>query len=243
MKLTDLIYSESLKVRHTVFGFIHITIPLVGAALFIAYYMLYANVNNFQKLNLILEISAAVFPLLISIVIGLNISLEEKTAYFYSLLAFPNRCRLLLAKLIVLYGTGIISLCFMFFVFLLGADILDMYNTIPLKPLITAVFGIAITNLIIYILHLFLNLKFSLGVSLFWGVFESLQCILYSNIRLHGTFRYLPFSWSMNWIHDIRDNTLLNHKAEWLLIVGITFLLLLLTIQWFSHWEGRKVCD
>ena len=61
----------------------------------------------------------------------------------------------------------------------------------------------AFCNLIIYILHLFLSFKFGLGLSLFWGVFESLQCILYSNIELKGVARYIPFAWSMNWVQDI----------------------------------------
>ena len=64
---------------------------------------------------------------------------------------------------------------------MVGIHLLGMADTVQLGMLIGAAAGMAFCNLIIYILHLFLSFKFGLGLSLFWGVFESLQCILYSN--------------------------------------------------------------
>ena len=100
--------------------------------------------------------------------------------------------------------------------------------------------GMAFCNLIIYILHLFLSFKFGLGLSLFWGVFESLQCILYSNIELKGVARYIPFAWSMNWVQDILSRQIFNYGTEKIWIAALTTGGLLLTLLWFSHWEGRK---
>lgn len=98
----------------------------------------------------------------------------------------------------------------------------------------------ALGNLIIYVLHLFLSLKFGLGVSLFWGVFESLQIIMYSNIELKGAAQYIPFAWSVNWVHDILNHTFWQNGIEWLLTLILTACALLAAIKWFSHWEGRK---
>ena len=109
-----------------------------------------------------------------------------------------------------------------------------------LGTLTRAAVGIAFCNLIIYALHLFLSLKFGLGISLFWGVFESLQCILYSNIELNGIARYIPFAWSMNWLQDILNDRFFNHGTEWIGIAVLTIGGLLLIFLWFSHWEGRK---
>ena len=100
--------------------------------------------------------------------------------------------------------------------------------------------GMAFCNFIIYILHLFLSFKFGLGLSLFWGVFESLQCILYSNIELKGVARYIPFAWSMNWVQDILSRQIFNYGTEKIWIAALTTGGLLLTLLWFSHWEGRK---
>ena len=118
--------------------------------------------------------------------------------------------------------------------------LLGMADTVQLGMLIGAAAGMAFCNFIIYILHLFLSFKFGLGLSLFWGVFESLQCILYSNIELKGVARYIPFAWSMNWIQDILSRQIFNYGTEKIWIAALTTGGLLLTLLWFSHWEGRK---
>ena len=109
----------------------------------------------------------------------------------------PDRRKILLAKFIALYLSGIFSLTLLFTLFAIGAGIM------PWGLLIQSVLGLAIGSFVTYALHLFLSLKFGLGISLFWGVFECLQCILYSNIELHGLWRFIPFSWSVNWVHDV----------------------------------------
>ena len=118
--------------------------------------------------------------------------------------------------------------------------LLGMADTVQLGMLIGAAAGMAFCNFIIYILHLFLSFKFGLGLSLFWGVFESLQCILYSNIELKGLARYIPFAWSMNWVQDILSRQIFNYGTEKIWIAALTTGGLLLTLLWFSHWEGRK---
>ncbi|MCI9079020.1 MAG: ABC transporter permease subunit [Lachnospiraceae bacterium] len=239
----DLIYavrSEQEKTKHTPFWAIHFCIPVIGALLFLAYYFQYASTADSKKLKMILEITTTFFPLLISVIAGLNVALEEKASHFQTLLAVPCRYKNMLAKLTYLYGSGIFALFFLFLLFVIGIHLLGMADTVQFGTLTGAVIGIAFCNLIIYILHLFLSFKSGLGLSLFWGVFESLQCILYSNIRLKGIARYIPFAWSMNWIRDTLDQQLFSYGTEKIWIALLTAGGLLLALLWFSHWEGRK---
>lgn len=176
----------------------------------------------------------------LGIAVGLNVALEEKASHFQTLLAVPNRHKNMLAKLTYLYGSGVFALFFLFLLFVIGIHLLGMADTVQLGMLIGAAAGMAFCNFIIYILHLFLSFKFGLGLSLFWGVFESLQCILYSNIELKGLARYIPFAWSMNWVQDILSRQIFNYGTEKIWIAALTTGGLLLTLLWFSHWEGRK---
>lgn len=232
--------SERVKVRHTPFWAIHFCVPVIGALLFLVYYFLYGSTADSKKLKMILELTAMVFPLLISVIVGLNVTLEEKASHFQTLLAVPNRYKNMLAKLTYLCGSGIFALFFLFLLFLIGIYLLGMADAVQLGTLISSVIGIAFCNLIIYILHLFLSFKFGLGLSLFWGVFESLQCILYSNIELKGIARYIPFAWSMNWVRNTLNQQPFSYGTEKIWIVVLTAGGLLLTLLWFSHWEGRK---
>lgn len=233
------IRAEFQKQRHTSYWGIHTVIPLAGAILFVLYFLLYQNVDEVKKLRLLLELTAMVFPLLISIIVGLNITQEERTSHFQSLLAVPDRRKMLLAKFISLYASGIFSLALLFMLFAIGVGI-GGTGMIPWGLLIRSVLGLAIGSFVIYALHLFLSLKFGLGISLFWGVFECLQCILYSNIELRGLWRYIPFSWSVNWVHDVLNGRLACNAAQWILIAALSVGILFAILYWFSRWEGLK---
>ena len=239
MRMIALIRADFLKQRHTSYWGIHTAIPIVGAILFVFYFLLYQKVDEVKKLRLLLELTAMVFPLLISIIVGLNSTLEEKASHFQSLLAVPNRRKMLLAKFISLYISGIFSLALLFMLFAIGVGIAGT-GMFPWGLLIQSVLGLAIGSFIIYALHLFLSLKFGLGISLFLGVFECLQCILYSNIELRDLWRYIPFSWSVNWVHDVLYGRLAANTTQWILIVALSVGILLAILCWFSRWEGRK---
>ena len=87
----------------------HLCLPVVGALLFIVYYVLYGSTADYKKLKMILEITATVFPLLISVIVSLNVLLEEKASHFQILLEVPNRYKVMLTKLVVLYGAAVLS--------------------------------------------------------------------------------------------------------------------------------------
>ncbi len=240
MGLISAIHSELIKTKHTPFLAIHVAVPLAGTFLFMVYNFLYAGVADLKRFQLILELTATMYPLLISSIVGLNILKEEKPSHFQALLAAPSRSRIFLAKLTTLYGAGLISLVSMFCLLGLGTALWKLTGGIPFSIYGKAVIGLGFSSLILYLFHLFLSLKFGLGISLLWGVVESLQCILYSNIQLRGVWRYIPFAWSMNWIHDTLNGDLTAYAGQWITISILTVCILLLTLNWFSHWEGRK---
>ena len=70
--------SEQEKTKHTSFGAIHFCVPVMGALLFLAYYSQYASTADSKKLKMILEITTTFFPLLISVIVSLNVALEER---------------------------------------------------------------------------------------------------------------------------------------------------------------------
>ena len=57
MGVLGTVRSELIKVKHTSFGVIHLCVPVLGALLFIVYYVLYGNTADYKKLKMILELS------------------------------------------------------------------------------------------------------------------------------------------------------------------------------------------
>lgn len=242
MRTVDMVKAELVKIRHTSYWYIHIFTPVVGAILFLFYFTIYKDIDVYQKLNLIFELTAMIFPLLIGVIVGLTIYQEEKAAYFQIILVVPNRWKAILAKLIVLYFSGVASLIALYALFFVGC-IIEQINNIPLLLLLQTILGLAFCNLIIYAFHIFISLKFGFGISMLIGVFECLQCILYSNIELQKVWKYIPFAWSIYWIKDIFEGRLLENIMQWSVPVVFTIIILFAIMFWFSRWERRKRYD
>ena len=109
---------------------------------------------------------------------------KKRASHFQNLMMVPERKKILLAKFTALYLSGISSLVLLLLCCDWGGNEPDRND--PLEVADATVLGLAMNSLVIYALHLFFSLKFGLGLSVFLGVFECLQCILYSNIELHG---------------------------------------------------------
>ncbi len=218
--------SEHLKFKRTISNKLLFIIPLMTAV----FAWIAGGFTGFQYTALYWWY-AFLLPGAVAILCSLSHRKEENA---------PDRHKNMLAKLMYLYGSGIFALFFLFLLFVIGIHLLEITDTVPLGTLMGAAAGIAFCNLIICIFHLFLSFKFGLGLSLFWGVFESLQGILYSNIERKGITGYIPFSWSMNWVRDILSRQIFSYGTEKIWIAALTAGGLLLILLWFSHWEGRK---
>ena len=142
MGMIALVHADFLKQRHTSYLGIHTVIPIAGAILFVFYFLLYQYVDELKKMRLLLELTAMVFPLLISIIVGLNITQEERASHFQSLLAGPDRRKILLAKFAALYLSGIFSLALLFVLFAIGAG-MSRTGTISWGLLIQSTLGMA----------------------------------------------------------------------------------------------------
>ncbi len=93
-----LIRADFMKQWHTPYFCIHSVIPVMGAILFVFYFLYYRNVDELKKVCFLLELTAMVFPLLISMIVGLNIMQEERASHFQNLMMVPERKKTLLAK-------------------------------------------------------------------------------------------------------------------------------------------------
>lgn len=235
--------SELVKLRHTALLPIHIFVPIVGAMLFASYFHLYNYQPDYNKYKLMFEITATFFPILISIITGLNTFMEEHTAHSQPILSVPNRKIVFCGKFFILLSGGVLSLICLVLLFSILVAIQRLSANTPYVMLSEMILALAFGNFILYIFHLFIGFKFGLGPSLFLGVFESLQVIMYSNIVLTGVWKYIPFAWAIDLSHYVLDGKLSLHKNE-IFIMGILTIIAFIAMNfWIAQWEGRKNND
>lgn len=237
--MVQAIRSEIAKIKHTSYWLLHIILPVAGVMLFIAYFALYSAVPELNKEKLLLELTATIFPLLISIVTGLNTLLEEKASRFQMFLSLKSRTTVYVGKLFFFVGTGLLAMLLLMITLFIGLQVFSLAD-IPLTFFLKAGLLLIISNVIIYIWHLFLGFRFGLGISLFLGVFESLQVILYSNITLAGIFKYIPFAWSIELCHNFLYGQMPLNITDLLIMTLLTGVALTAVCIWVNRWEGRK---
>ena len=104
--------SKQEKTKHTSFWAIHFCVPVMGDCYFLLTIPSMPARKTVKKLKMISEIMTTFFPLLINVIVGLNVALEEKASHFQTLLAVPNRHKNMLAKLTYLYSSGVFALFF-----------------------------------------------------------------------------------------------------------------------------------
>ena len=243
------VQSECIKLRHTAISWLHLIIPLVGAAVFSLYFLIYSQVTNDQKMALVLELTASIFPIIISVICGMMVNLEEKAGNFQVMLSNKNgRIIPYFSKLITAVMLGGIATTLLVSFTLLGLTLIST-DPVPYGKIVFATLGMYLGSIPLYVIYMFISIKWGLGSSVFVGVIGCLVSIMFSNVNV-GTWVIIPFAWGVkilqNFIH-ITPISLSSFSDKFIgelgIIVIITLLLLLLSFLWFHKWEGRKTFE
>lgn len=227
---------EILKLKHSSFWIFQLSVVVLATFFLGTYFKTYIAQDEMSRLKLVFEILATVFPVICSISVAYLIRQEEQISGLYGMLAVSKRGKLIYEKLVFIW---LIEM-FGFTIITVVIGILSSGQSRVIFKLIGIYGGLVVLSLFFFIFHFFLNLKFGMGVSLFWGVFEIMQAIIYSNIKLFGGFQYIPFAWLMEWNRDVLENTLLLHRYFWCICSMLLIVFLTSFIKWFQNWEGRK---
>ena len=166
--------------------------------------------------------------------------MEDHAAHSQSILSVPNRITIFCGKFLVLFGGGVFALISLVLLFSILVAIQGLIPYTPYVMLLETIIVLAFGNIILYIFHLFIGFKFGLGLSLFLGVFESLQVIMYSNIVLAGVWKYIPFAWAIDLSRYVLDDKLSLHKNEVFIMGLITIIAFIAVIFGFHNGKEGK---
>jgi hypothetical protein len=227
---------ESMKLKHTSFFLFQLGSTFFCLFFWGSYFQMYGSQAEETKFQLIFEILATLLPVICSISTAYLVRQEEQIPNLYGMLSVSQRGKAVFMKVMFAWMVGNISL----FIQFLGIVVLCSHQHEVILKLISRFGGLVVFSLFFYIFHFFLNLKYGIGMSLFWGIFESMQAVIYSNIKLSGGFKFIPFAWLMEWNQGVQEATLVENKNFWGLCILLMLLLLFLFVQWFSCWEGRR---
>lgn len=247
--LPRVLKADFLKMKGTVFFWIHIVMPLIGIALFLSYYS-FSKVDSISKVPGYIHVLSIAFPLLISVVCSFVVEQEALAGNFTELLSTEyGKRKAFFSKVCFLLICGFCSTILAVFGFAAGFHFLLGQNELPLSFYFEISFVLFGCQIFMYLFHLFLNFRFSKGASIGVGIMECLLAALMLTGLGDVIWKYMPCAWGIRLCSSFfayRLNPNLFHTLPVDIQMGVvicicsTIVAFVMSLIWFSYYEGRK---
>ena len=195
------ITADFIKTKHLSIRIVHIAIPAAIAAAFLTYYA-YAPWDGYTKVVTYYYVLGAGFPTLIGLFCAMSAEQELSAGTFQNMLSVSKRPIAFFSKLLllILLGTGAVLLASALFG--AGYSLFLGQQYIHYSFYIGAAFILTGSNVFLYVLHLFLALRFNKGVTIGLGIVESLLSALLLTRLGDGIWIFIPVAWSSRFVTD-----------------------------------------
>lgn len=238
--------SELQKTRNSLFYLWHFLLPILMVLVFGLYYTIR---EPFQKdaATLYYEVLSAAFPVGIALMTAMSVEWEEEN-HFQRFLGGPSRKICWFSKLGILYLSSCVTILIAVF---LAQIFLVKDNSLGKGMMYVVLF--AITNLMYYPIHLFLNLCVGRTVSVITALAGSVIGMLFLTGLGDGRWYLIPYAMNTRlcgYVSALLYGNV-NPQTQILFIsecrVGLLFLLLwvaavwIMPAFWFRYWEGRNL--
>lgn len=242
--------AEFKKTKHLQIRTAHIFIPVITAMVFFLY-CLSSPLGSYVQAEAYFQVLAMGLPFLIGLFCAILAEQEMSAGFFWHMLSAPKRCMAFSSKLVllILFGTSSVMTASVLFgtaeFFLAKQTIID-YSFYWISGLI-----LAGTSVFLYVLHLFLALRFNKGVTTGLGIVESLLSALLITGLGDNIWMYIPAAWASRLITSLllKFNTGMAETARYGLIKNncicaaiiciITTVAALIAFEtWAYNWDG-----
>jgi ABC-2 type transport system permease protein len=240
--------SDVLKLRRQPLLLVQLFVPLLGIAIFLAYYS-FTPYSPITKVDGYLQVLAVVLPTMIGIVCSIAVEQEAVAGNFQQLLISPVKLLPFLSKLSLLLILGFGSVLFASGGFGAGYIYLMRESPYGLKFYVLAACILFMSSVFLYFLHFFISLRFGKGASIGLGIMESLlSALLLTGLGDHNWI-FIPSAWAARfitiWVHydinsavSIPEAIRLNSGVRYC-VVGTVVIMVLLGL-WICRWEGHN---
>lgn len=187
--------ADFLKIKHTSLGAVHLAVPMVMACVFLLYYSV-SPWSDFGKVQAFFQIMGMGYPFLIGVFCAIIAEQESFAGGCQAMLSAADRRITFSSKLLLLVLMGMFSTVL--------ASV--MFGTVYCWGMNRQAVGYSFYwigagvmiggNLFLYILHLFLALRFNKGVTIGTGIVESLLSALCLTGLGDAVWVYIPAAWA-----------------------------------------------
>lgn len=243
--LARCIKADFLKIKHTSLGKAHMAVPAVMTGAFLLYYSV-SPWNTFSEVQAFFQVMGMGYPLLIGVFCAVIAEQESLAGGCQALLSVMDRRITFLSKLLLLVWMGALSVVFTSVMFGTGY-FWGMRRQAVGYSFYWAAAGIMLGgNLFLYILHLFLALRFNKGVTIGVGIIESLLSALCLTGLGDRVWIYIPAAWANRMVGYVMysysgaGNTVVDFGKAAAVCIAVTATGFAAYEIWACCWDGRS---
>ncbi len=236
------IKADFLKARGLKICIAHLLIPLLAVAAFLLYYSV-TNGNIYSKADAYFQILGIALPFLTGLFCGIISEQELMAGSFQNMLSSPVRIIPFYSKLFMLLALLLPAVLLASVLFGAGYLYIEKDNII-------AAFVMAGSSIFLYILHLFLAMRFNKGVTTGLGIAESLLAAIMLTGLGDGIWMYIPAAWPARFVTLVLPKpatyaTMAVNYKQGLHTAIITCIVSTLVLAaafgiWACKWDGTK---
>lgn len=172
---------------------LHLLIPICTAIAFLMYYS-YAPWSVYSKLEAYFQILAIALPFLSGLFCAVLSEQELMACSFQNMLAVPCRIKAFYSKLLVLIILGAAAVLLASVLF--GAGFYFIAENVDFSLYFIMAAVITGSSIFLYIMHLFLAMRFNKGVAAGTGIVESMVSALFLTKLGDNIWIYVPAAWA-----------------------------------------------
>lgn len=249
IEIIQYLKSDLYKLKHSHFIRVHILFPILGMGLMILYSLL-THVSIENKVLAFFQIYAMAYPFVISIVCTIIFEQETLAGNCQNILTLPSRKKAIVTKLIILLISSLLSMVFSSTLFYLLLPIIGIKLHLPFISFLIPSVVLWASNIVFYIISLFLSFCFGKNVSIGIGVLGSLSTALMQTGLGTGLWYIVPYGISIrlteySFLSCLNIPMLMGKEIEIAIVCNIVMTLVLLAIMilWYSSYSGRHILD
>ncbi len=234
-------FSNFTKIKRTSIILLHLLLPIVVTTLFLVYYA-FAGYRIIPDVRLFFVMVQICYPIFVSIVVPILINLDRNINNIQNALGLvESRRSVYLGKLFFLLFLSAISMIIYELCFYVGVNLFLDINITHFGLYLVIFYIFLFSSLFLYLLHIPIAFRFGSSISVLLGISGTILAGFFENAIGDKIWPIIPWEWGVRFL---KNHFHFSNAPIFLGIISliiITSIVLVLSLLWFSRWEGKVI--
>lgn len=234
-------FSNFTKIKRTPIILLHLLLPIVVTTLFLVYYA-FAGYHIISDVRLFFVILQICYPIFVSIVVPILINLDRNINNIQNALGLvESRRSVYLGKLLFLLFLSAISMIIYELCFYVGVNLFLDISITHFGFYLVIFYIFLFGSLFLYLLQVTIAFRFGSSISVLLGIAGTILAGYFENAIGDKIWPIIPWEWGVRFLENYFGFTSTPAFPGIISLIIITSIVLVLSLLWFSRWEGKVI--